>query len=83
MAQITIRSLDDAILQALKQRAVASGHSTEEEARRALAMAVGIDRSAAWARLDAVRERLPKHADRPAEHLVREMRDSRTHELSD
>ena len=71
MAQITIRSLDDAVLQALKQRAVASGHSTEEEARRALAMAVGIDRSAAWARLDAARERLREHAD------------SRTHELSD
>jgi plasmid stability protein len=83
MAQITIRNLNDAVLQALKRRAAAAGRSTEEEARRALAMAAGQDRSAARARLDTVRAKLATFGeDRDAGELVRRQRDERTDQLS-
>jgi len=82
MAQITIRNLDDAVMQALCRRAAAAGRSVEDEARRSLAIATGVDREIARARLDAVREMLKTRTDMPAEDLVREMRDSRTRDLS-
>jgi plasmid stability protein len=55
MAQIVIRNLDAAVLTALRQRAAASGTSMEEQARRALAKAVGLDRASALGRLDQIR----------------------------
>jgi plasmid stability protein len=55
MGQIVIRNLDDALLVALRKRAAASGTSMEEQARRALAQAVGLDREAALRRLDEIR----------------------------
>jgi plasmid stability protein len=55
MAEIVIRNLDDAVLAALRWRAALSGTSMEEQARRALAAAVGLDRAAALRRLDDVR----------------------------
>lgn len=77
MAQITIRKLDDAVLQSLRRRAAEAGHSTEEEVRRVLTSAAGVDRRAARERLDAVRRTLGGGNDRSAEELVREMRDQR------
>ena len=82
MAQITIRNLDDAVMQALRRRATAAGRSTEEEARRSLAIAVGVDLEAARAQLDVVRSQLRGQRDRGVATLVREMRDERTTELS-
>ncbi len=58
MAQIVIRNLDDAIVDALRRRAAASGISMEEQARRALANAVGLDRDEAVRRLTEVRHRI-------------------------
>jgi plasmid stability protein len=58
MGQILIRNVDDAVLDALRQRAAQAGSSLEEEARRALAGAVGLTRDAALARLDSVRTRI-------------------------
>ena len=58
MAQIVIRNLDDAVVEALRRRAAACGTSTEEQARRALTQAVGLDREEAARRLDAVRSRI-------------------------
>ena len=40
MSQITIRRLDAAVLQGLKSRAAAGGHSMEQEARKILEAAV-------------------------------------------
>lgn len=77
-----IRNIDDAVLQALRSRAAAAGRSVEEEARRALALAVGADREAARARLASVRATFASHRDRDAADLVREMRDERTRRLS-
>jgi len=82
VGQITIRNVDDAVLQALRRRAAAAGRSTEEEARRSLAMAVGVDREGARARLQAVRAALRGHRDRGAEELIRDMRDERTRKLT-
>ena len=56
MGQILIRNLDDAVIEALRRRAAASGVSTEEEARRALAAAVGLDGVAASQQRAEVRE---------------------------
>jgi plasmid stability protein len=55
MAQILIRNIDGAVISALRQRASLSGTSMEEQARRALARAVGLDREAALRRLDEIR----------------------------
>lgn len=82
MGQMVIRNIDDAVLQALRNRAAAAGRSVEEEARQALALAVGAGREAARARLAAVRATLAGHRDRDAADLVREMRDERTRQLS-
>jgi plasmid stability protein len=58
MAQLVIRNLDDAVVDALRRRASACGISMEEQARRALTSAVGLDRDAAVRRLDEVRRRI-------------------------
>ncbi|HWB47929.1 MAG TPA: plasmid stabilization protein [Stellaceae bacterium] len=50
-----MRNLDDAVIAALKRRAAAAGTSTEEQARRALTQAVGLDRVAALKRIDEIR----------------------------
>lgn len=62
MAQLLIRNLDDAVLEALRRRAAANGTSMEEQARRALKQAVGLDREAAVQRLDAVRRSIGRLA---------------------
>ena len=55
MAQMLIRNIDGAVIDALRKRAALSGTSMEEQARRALARAVGLDREAALRRLDEIR----------------------------
>jgi plasmid stability protein len=55
MGQIMIRNIDAAVIEALRRRAADCGTSMEEQARRALARAVGLDREAAAARLAEVR----------------------------
>ncbi len=58
MGRILIRNLDDAVLDALRQRAAERGASLEEEARRALSTSVGLSRQEALARLDEARARI-------------------------
>jgi plasmid stability protein len=58
MGQILVRNLDDAVIAELRRLAAAAGTSTEEQARRALARAVGLDREAALKRLDEIRLRI-------------------------
>jgi len=55
MGQIVVRNLDDAVIEALRRRAAECGTSTEEQARRALIGAVGLDREAAARRLSEIR----------------------------
>jgi antitoxin FitA len=58
MAQIVIRNLDEAVVDALRKRAADCGTSMEEQARRVLTNAVGLDRAEAVRRLDEVRLRI-------------------------
>ena len=55
MRQIVIRNIDTAVIEALRRRAAACGTSIEEQARRALTKAVGLDRAAAARRLAEIR----------------------------
>lgn len=55
MGQLVIRNIDTAVIDALRRRAAACGTSMEEQARRALASAVGLDRAAAARRLAETR----------------------------
>lgn len=81
MAQITIRNLDDAVVDALRKKAAANGRSMEEEARRALAAAAGAEKSAWLSRAETVRASLASKAPQDAsETLVRAMRDARNAE---
>jgi plasmid stability protein len=58
MGQILIRNLDDATLDALRDRAREQGLSVEEAARRALAAALGISREEALRRIDALHAKM-------------------------
>jgi plasmid stability protein len=58
VAQIVIRNIDAAVVDSLRRRAAASGTSMEEQARRALTNAVGLDREGAVRRLIEVRRRI-------------------------
>lgn len=55
MSQIMIRKIDPAVIEALRRRAATCGTSMEEQARRALAKAVGLDRESAARRLAEIR----------------------------
>jgi plasmid stability protein len=55
MGQIVIRNIDAAVIEALRRRAAACGTSMEEQARRALTKAMGMDREAAARRLSEIR----------------------------
>jgi plasmid stability protein len=55
MSQIVIRNIGAAVIAALRRRAAACGTSTEEQARRGLAQAVGLDQEAAARRLAEIR----------------------------
>jgi len=50
-----IRNIDTAVIEALRRRAAACGTSMEEQARRALTKAVGLEREAAVRRLAEIR----------------------------
>ena len=50
-----IRNIDPAVIAALRRRAAVCGTSMEEQARRALAKAVGLDRESAARRLAELR----------------------------
>ena len=53
-----IRNIDAAVIEALRRRAAACGTSMEEQARRALTKAVGLDREAAARRLTEIRRKI-------------------------
>jgi len=55
MGQIVIRNIGTAVIEALRRRAAVCGTSMEEQARRALTKAVGLDRAAGARRLSEIR----------------------------
>jgi plasmid stability protein len=74
MERIEIRNLAEAVLVALRRRAVAFGTSTEEQARRALARAIGLDRQTALDQLDKIRAMIRVDGPGIVEDLRRDRR---------
>jgi plasmid stability protein len=74
MAQLVIRNIDQTVVEALRRRAAACGTSMEEQARRALTSAVGLDREEAIRRLSQFRNRIG-HLSGPS--VVEELRRDR------
>ena len=73
MAQLTVRNVSAAVVQALKQRAAANGRSAEAEHRELLRSALlGADEDFA-ARAHALRQRLRSSVD--STDIIREDRD--------
>jgi plasmid stability protein len=58
VGQIVIRKIDAAVIEALRRRAAACGTSMEEQARRALTKAVGLEREPAARRLTEIRRKI-------------------------
>jgi plasmid stability protein len=75
MAQIVIRNLDEAVVHALRRAAAASGVSMEEQARRALTRAVGLDREEAVRRLVEFRDRIGRIPGPSVVEMLRRDRD--------
>jgi antitoxin FitA len=75
LGQILVRNLDDAVLEELRRLAAASGTSTEEQARRALTEAVGVDRVAAAERLAEIRRTIGRRPGPTLSEIVRQERD--------
>src|SRR5215207_4384281 len=90
MGTITIRRLDDAVIEAIKRRAAEAGRSMEEEARRTLQKAFG-ETERARLRAEAVahirdlhaRGLLPKGGGVDSVDLIREMREERERQLAE
>jgi plasmid stability protein len=89
MGTITIRRLDDAVIEAIKRRAADAGRSMEEEARQALQQAYPNDqmkRQREFAmRLREMHARglLPKGHGVDSADIIREMREERDQQLSE
>ena len=75
MAQIVIRNLDEAVVSALRRAAAANGISMEEQARRALTQAAGLDREEAIRRVDEFRKRVGRVSGPSVVDMLRRDRD--------
>lgn len=81
MADVTIRDVDDAVIEAHRRRAEIRGVSLEQELRDTLTRTARRDREELLRRMDecrAMTPKLPPGVERtPSEVLIREDRDSR------
>ena len=90
MGTITIRRLDNAVIEAIKRRAAEAGRSMEEEARQALQQSYGEAerarlRAEAVARIRDLHARglLPKGNGVDSVDIIREMREEREQQLAE
>lgn len=77
MAQVIVRNLDDRVVDSLKQKAKARGHSLEQELRDILVAAAKPTHAEVLAEVDRIRAMTPHTIDMDIEAIVREGRDSR------
>jgi plasmid stability protein len=79
MGNLSIRNLDDAVIDRLKTRASRHGRSMEEEVRSIVSEAVKPSRAEWLARLDKIKANLTKQGRTFSDSsvLIREDRDSR------
>jgi plasmid stability protein len=88
MTQLTVRRLGKVVIDGLKKRAAAAGHSMEEEARRILSDAVieaGIARQREWLeRMRITRQQIFGDKVFPdSSEEFRKMRDERTRQIEE
>ena len=83
MGNITIRDIDDSLMQALEERASAADRSLEEEARRILRQAARPDDGDVWERMRAFRSRLGDRTFPDSGEVLREIRDERAARLGE
>lgn len=77
MGQIIVRQLDDRLIQLLRERAAAHGHSMEQEVRAILAEVLAADRQA---NIERLRRRQTSYGERifsDSAELVRRVREDR------
>ena len=86
MAQLTIRKLDEAVIERLRWRAKQSQRSLEAELRVILTNAAPVEdsnRAAAWAEIDRIRARVSKRLKGrildDSTKIIRAARDGRGH----
>lgn len=77
MAQVIVRNLDDGVVDSLKQKAKAKGHSLEQELRDILIEAAKPTHADVLAEVDRIRAMTPRTIDMDIEAIIREGRDSR------
>jgi plasmid stability protein len=78
MGQVLVRNLDDGVIQALKERAEARGHSLEQELREILTKASRYDTEEALAVVDRIAAMTPKGVKQTdSVTILREERDRR------
>jgi plasmid stability protein len=89
MGTITIRRLDDAVIEGIKRRAAEAGRSMEEEARQALQQTYGgaerarlRQEAVAYIRDLHARGLLPKGKGVDSVDIIREMREERDEQLA-
>jgi plasmid stability protein len=75
MAQIITPNIDEAVIEALERRAAAGGTSIQEQARRILTRAAGLDRDKAMQRLAEIRQSIGRVGDRTITDDLRGDRD--------
>lgn len=79
MAAITVRRLDESVVQRLKARAASNGRSLEGEVRQILGSAVDDDMEAKRRRFvdltERLREEIPNRSQKSSADLIREDRD--------
>lgn len=83
MGNITIRNIDDSLLQALEERASAAGRSLEEEARQILRQAAKPGEADVWERMRMFRASLGNRSFPDSADVLRDIRDERTAQLGE
>lgn len=77
MGQILVRSLDDQVIERLKQRAKREKTSLEQAARQILTDAAKPSRDEVVEEIDALRQRIKRSFSDDSTNLVREERDNK------
>jgi plasmid stability protein len=87
MGNITIRNIDDSLLQALEERASAAGRSLEDEARQILAQTVRTnppeDPKEFWERVKQFRESFGDKVFSDSGEIASEMRRQRSNDVGE
>jgi plasmid stability protein len=76
VAQVLIRNLDDAVVEAIRRRAALRGHSLEQELREIVSAAATPSRAEALEMVDRIRALTPNVKQTDSTELIREDRDA-------